>query len=125
MTGKATVTIPADHYRFLSDAAAEAEGVITGRTYDEHDILHPGDPLGTILCEAWRVDPWRASTVMVAYMSGLHQECDRRGITPPPFARVLKGLPMALNTTRYPDVDATAMTRQLFNDVPEMYGQSI
>ena len=120
-----TVTISAEHYRFLAEAAAEAEGVITGRTYDEHDILHPGDPLGTILCEAWRVEPWRASTVMVAYMSGLRKECDRRQVTPPTFARVLKGLPMALNTTRYPDVDTAALIRQLFNDVPDMYGQSI
>lgn len=119
------VSIPAEHYRFLSEAAAEAEGVITGRTYDDHDILHPGDPLGSILCEAWQIEPWRASTVMVAYMSGLRQECDRREIAPPTFARVLKALPMALNTTRYPDVDTTALIRQLFNDVPAMYGQNI
>lgn len=65
MNNQSHLSVPSEHYRLLSDMAAAlagrqaAKGVLVG-------IFHPGDVLGTILCEAWRIEDWRASTAMVS-----------------------------------------------------------
>lgn len=121
MNDQPRLSIPSEHYRLLSDMAAglagrqAAGGLVNG-------FFHPGDVLGTILCEAWRIENWRASTAMVAYMSALRSACSRMEIDPPAFTEVLRLLPLAFNEGRYPDVDLDKLRRALAHDVPKMAG---
>lgn len=122
MNNQPHLSIPSEHYRLLSDMAAAlagrqaAQGVAGG-------FFHPGDVLGTILCEAWRIEDWRASVAMVSYMSALRSACSRMNIAPPAFAEVLRLLPLAFNEGRYPDVDLEKLRSVLSREVPEMAGE--
>lgn len=77
-------------------------------------FLQPGDPLGTILCLAWRGDPGYARLAFGAYFRELQQECDRRGLECPTRERVLRTIELfTLNPARFPDIDVSALAASL------------
>lgn len=106
MTNQPMACIPSEHHEMLTRMAAALCGRITARSIAMHSFAHPGDPFGTILCEAWRVDEWTAISVMASYMSALRDECRDLEVTPPTFEQVLGALYLAINIGRFPDVDA-------------------
>jgi hypothetical protein len=119
-------TISFQHYVMLEDLAARQEGIISARSLHQFgDFGHPGDPIGKIVCEAWRIDPTRPSVALTAYMSELRTECKLLGIIAPTLAEVLTLLPQAINSDRYPDLDLTAMCELLAEQVPLLYGEQI
>lgn len=125
MNGNPMVSIPNEHHEMLIGMAAASVGRTTARRIAGGGLEHPGDQLGTILCEAWRVEDWKASSAMLSYMVALRDECDELEVTPPAFTEVLRWLHLAINTARFPDVDVEKMRRKLGLDVPAMAGQSI
>lgn len=66
--------------------------------------FHPGDPIGNLLCESWLLDPHFASRAFVEYMGGLREAALNQGSRAPSVSEVLAGLPLAVNSARYPEV---------------------
>lgn len=109
------VAVAAHDFVFLTEMAAEAmAGVTAGMIDHSGKFLQPGDPLGTILCLAWRGDPVYASLAFDSYFRALQDECDRREIECPSRERVVRTIELfTLNPERFPDVDVAALVASL------------
>lgn len=109
------VAVARDHFLFLSEMAAEGMAHNTADMMEHASkFLQPGDPLGTILCLAWRGDPGYARLAFGAYFRELQQECDRRGLECPTRERVLRTIELfTLNPARFPDIDVSALAASL------------
>lgn len=121
-----SVVLSKRHYMLLAGMAAQLEGETLARKHiDGERTLHPGDPFGAVISKAWQLDPVYASSVMVSFMKALRDRCRAANATPPSLDQILGALPLVLDTSRFPDVDPKALTRQLAIDVPLMYSERI
>lgn len=119
-----TVTVPHSYYIFLADAAAQHEGMLSGRRVTGGELYdRPGDLLGTVLCETWLVDHSLVGLVGAAYVRALRAECTEHSVTPPTLDEVLNVIPFAIKNTQYPSVNVDALMRVLAADIPGMVGQ--
>ena len=109
------VAVSAHDFVFLTEMAAEAMARVTaGMIEHSGKFLAPGDPLGTILCLAWRGDSVYASLAFGAYFRALQDECDRRELECPTRERVVRTIELfTLNPDRFPDVDVSALVASL------------
>lgn len=109
------MAVARDHFLFLTEMAAEGMAHNTADMMEHASkFLQPGDPLGTILCLAWRGDPGYARLAFGAYFRELQQECDRRGLECPTRERVLRTIELfTLNPARFPDIDVSALAASL------------
>jgi len=121
-----SVSIPRNHYIVLLGMAGEDAGfaaaqsmIRTGRGF-----THPGDTVGTILCEAHRVDPILPSFAMMGFILGLRTALEDAGVVPPTFVEIMDALPLALKGA-YGDSANESMLLELRHSVPEMYGSAI
>jgi hypothetical protein len=109
-----TVTISRDYYRFLYELSASQLGQATAQSIqDGGKFSHPGDPLGSLLCEVWKIDAGDVGAALQAYMHSLREACREHDITPPTVNDVLQTLPHAINTGRYPDVNVDLLIRDV------------
>lgn len=100
------VKLRMDRYASLLENAAWRFGYASGEGLKRRTgAFHPGDPIGKLVCDAWDVDPHFAVRAFVEYMGGLREAALQQGVRPPSFSEVLAGLPLALNSARYPDLD--------------------
>ncbi|AMM31528.1 hypothetical protein SA2016_0840 [Sinomonas atrocyanea] len=105
-----TVEIPRAHFLALSDLAASFEAIDAVRSLAHgSEYGHPGDILGSVLSEAWRVDPTACTRIMATYISHLRTECERvnrnnpkANLAAPTLEKVLKVLPFGINEGRHP-----------------------
>lgn len=112
-----TATIPRTHYAMLAELAA-AE--FARKVLDGTEFTHPGDPIGTVLTEAWMIDDGSVAVLaMAAYMRELQSEARRRALRVPTFDQVMRTLPNAFNDMRYPQVNFPALATVLAEQVPE------
>lgn len=118
-----TITIPVSYYSLLSETAASRVGMIAARSWRR--ISHPGDSLGTLLCEAQRLDDVRMVVTMGFFMAGFWNECDRLETERPTLTEVLDVLHLAVNTGRYPEADVEKMRRTLARRVPNILSSEL
>ena len=116
------ITISEAHYRSLFENAAAHFGEISARSiaHSGH-FLHPGDTIGSLLCQVWTVRPDSTGLALAAYMVALDKECDRQGVDRPGFEAVVRGLPLAINENAFPDVDVAQLISTVRREVPEYY----
>jgi hypothetical protein len=120
------INIRRDRYVILIQSTAQLYGAAAARAgLQDRSIPHPGDPLGNLLSDVWLVQDEPDDLVpfvMVGYMAGLRREYEAAGATPPKLEEMLHGLPLAINETRYPGVDVSALMRVLRRQTPRMFG---
>lgn len=121
-----TVAVTECHYRFLTEAAAAHLGLVSARRFAHTGSHHRlDDPLGTLLCEAWLIDPTSAKLALTAYMIALRSECKRRDVPPPSLHDVVSALPHSTDLSRFPDIEFRAICDSFEDEIPELYGTSI
>lgn len=109
-----TVTISRDYYRFLYELSASQLGQATAQSIKVGgQFVHPGDALGSLLCEVWKIDAGDMGLALQAYMHSLRETCREQDITPPTVNDVVQALPHAINTGCYPDVNVDLLIRDV------------
>lgn len=119
-----TVEIPRTHFLVLSEMAAQLMAYRTASSIEHFDgFMHPGDPFGTVLSMAWKIDPELCSLIVTAYVAQLREECREKEVKTPTLEEVLKSLPLCINEGRHPwmtkDIQSQ-LDRQLRAHVPGM-----
>lgn len=115
---KQMVEISLHHFLVISEMAAQLSAVHSARWEAEGDVLHPGDAFGTILCEAWLIDPGLALNVAAAFVAKFRQECERAEINTPALDSILLGFSLAINSHRFPTVPVPLLLERLRRQLP-------
>lgn len=115
-----TVTITQERFRTLLEMAAESLAVESARRVQRAGrYFHPGDMMGTLICEAWNADPGLPAVVVAAYYSTFRRELHHNGMDVAPTADdVVASLRHSINEARYPDIDVPHMLARIRQDLP-------
>lgn len=115
-----TVTITHERFRTLSESAARYLAVgAARRAARTGQFFHPGDAMGPLLCEAWRLDEGLPALIVASFVSTFDDELERMDVSLPIGRdKIVTSLQLSVNEAVYPDVDVPKMIARIRQDLP-------